>query len=55
MFFVDFSSSSLEFCGRGNELDTSSVPSRSRPSNSPCAIVDEPEASRPCLTIFVTT
>lgn len=51
--FVDLSSSSFAWWGRGNEFDTSKVPSRSSPSRSPCA--DEPGASRACLTIFDTT
>lgn len=52
MPLADLSSSSLEWWGRGNEFDTSKVPSRSRPSRSPWA--DEPGASFACLMIFDT-
>lgn len=53
MPFADLSSSSGEWFGIGKELDTSSVPSRSSPRTSPCAL--EPCASRECLMIFDTT
>lgn len=47
----DLSSSSFEWCGSGNELDTSSVPSKSNPSRRPVAV----RASPACLMIFDTT
>jgi hypothetical protein len=49
--FVDFSSSSAGAWGRENAFETSSVPSRSRPSRRPVAF----RASSACLMIFVTT
>lgn len=49
----DLSSSSPPWCGSGNEFETSRVPSRSRPSRRPWAVLEG--ASRPCLMILVTT
>ena len=50
--FEDFSSSSPELWGKGNEFVTSKVPSKSSPSSKPWT--DEWD-SELCLTIFETT
>ena len=50
---VDFSSSSCEWYGRGNELETSNVPSKSRPSSTPWAVIEG--ASYACFMILETT
>ena len=50
--FDDFSSSSPELWGKGNEFVTSKVPSRSSPSSKPWTDKWDSEL---CLTIFETT
>ena len=52
-FFACLSSSSLLWCGSGNEFETSRVPSMSRPRRRPCTMGEC--ASELCLMIFETT